>query len=106
MNYFVFFISFQVASTKTSLVAQTVKASAYNAGDPGSIPGSGRSPGERKGNPFPFYQRSLWDFWQTPSLLVSYSYLTRYHELSGLNNRIFFFSHNSEIKVLAHVRRE
>ena len=25
----------------TSLVAQTVKASAYNVGDPGSIPGSG-----------------------------------------------------------------
>ena len=59
MNYFVFFIYFQVASTKTSLVAQMVKASAYDAGDPGLIPGSGRSPGERKGNPFPFYQRSL-----------------------------------------------
>ena len=54
MNYFVFFIYFQVASTKTSLVAQMVKASAYDAGDPGSIPGLGRSPGERKGNPFPF----------------------------------------------------
>ena len=27
------------------------KASACNAGDLGSIPGSGRSPGERKGNP-------------------------------------------------------
>ena len=27
------------------------KASAYNAGDLGSIPGSGRSPGERNGNP-------------------------------------------------------
>ena len=26
------------------------KASAYNAGDPGSIPGSGRSPGEGDGN--------------------------------------------------------
>ena len=35
----------------TSLVAQTVKASAYNAGDPGSIPGLGRSPGEGNGNP-------------------------------------------------------
>ena len=30
-----------------------VKASASNAGDPGSIPGSGRSPGEGNGNPFP-----------------------------------------------------
>ena len=27
-----------------------VKASAHNAGDLGSIPGSGRSPGERNGN--------------------------------------------------------
>ena len=29
------------------------KASAYNAGDPGSIPGSERSPGEGNGNPLP-----------------------------------------------------
>ena len=28
-----------------------VKASAYNAGDPGSIPGLGRSPGEGNGIP-------------------------------------------------------
>ena len=27
------------------------KASAYNVGDPGLIPGSGRSPGEGNGNP-------------------------------------------------------
>ena len=27
------------------------KASAWNVGDPGSIPGSGRSPGEGNGNP-------------------------------------------------------
>ena len=37
-------------NTVTSLVAQTVKASAYNAGDPGWIPGSGRFPGEENGN--------------------------------------------------------
>ena len=30
------------------------KASAYNAGDPGSIPGLGRSPGEGNGNPLQF----------------------------------------------------
>ena len=30
------------------------KASAYNSGDPGSIPGSGRSPGEGNGNPFQY----------------------------------------------------
>ena len=32
-----------------SLVAQTVKESACSAGDPGSIPGFGRYPGERNG---------------------------------------------------------
>ena len=32
-------------------MAQMVKASAYNAGDPGLIPGSGRYPGEGNGNP-------------------------------------------------------
>ena len=31
------------------------KASAYNAGDPGSIPGSERSPGEGNGNPLQFF---------------------------------------------------
>ena len=30
------------------------KDSAYNAGDLGSIPGSGRSPGGRNGNPFQY----------------------------------------------------
>ena len=34
-----------------SLVAQTLKAFACNAGDPGSVPGLGRSPGEGIGNP-------------------------------------------------------
>ena len=34
-----------------SLVAQMVKASACNAGDPGSFPRLGRSPGEGNGNP-------------------------------------------------------
>ena len=38
----------------SSLVAQTVKASAYNAGDPGLIPGLGRSPGEKNGNPLQY----------------------------------------------------
>ena len=31
------------------------KASVYNAGDPGSIPGQGRSPGEGNGNPHQYY---------------------------------------------------
>ena len=31
------------------------KGSAYNAGDVGSVPGSGRSPGAGKGNPFQYF---------------------------------------------------
>ena len=31
------------------------KASVYYAGDPGSSPGSGRSPGEGNGNPLQYY---------------------------------------------------
>ena len=31
------------------------KESACNSGDPGSIPGSGRSPGERNGNPLQYF---------------------------------------------------
>ena len=38
----------------TSLVVQMVKASAYNAGDPGSIPGLERSPGEGNDNPLQY----------------------------------------------------
>ena len=37
-----------------SFIAQLVKESASNAGDPGSIPGLGRSPGEGNGNPLGF----------------------------------------------------
>ena len=37
-----------------SLVAQTVKASAYNAGDLGLIPGLGRYPGEGNGSPLQY----------------------------------------------------
>ena len=37
-----------------SLVAQVIKASACNAGDTGSIPGLGSSPGEGNGNPLQF----------------------------------------------------
>ena len=35
-------------------MVQTVKASAYNVGDLGLIPGSGISPGEENNNPFQY----------------------------------------------------
>ena len=37
-----------------SLIAQLSKESACNAGEPGSVPGSGRSPGEGIGYPLQF----------------------------------------------------
>ena len=43
-----------VACGFASLVAQMVKLSACNAGDLGSIPGLGRSPGEGNGNPLEY----------------------------------------------------
>ena len=42
-----------------SLVAQVGKESACNVGDPGSIPGSGRSPGEGLGYPLQYSWASL-----------------------------------------------
>ena len=39
---------------RDSLMAQTGKASAQNAGDPGSISGLGRAPGEGNGNPLQY----------------------------------------------------
>ena len=35
------------------------KESTYNAGDPGSIPGSGRSPGEGNGNLLPGWENPM-----------------------------------------------
>ena len=45
-----------VAESDTTLQAgiSEVKASAWNVGDQGSIPGSGRSPGEGNGNPLQY----------------------------------------------------
>ena len=39
---------------RVSVVDQTVRESACNAGDPGLTPGSGRSPGEGNGNPLQY----------------------------------------------------
>ena len=42
------------------------KVSAYNAGDPGSIPGLGRSPGEGNGNPLQYFcleNAMVWEAW-------------------------------------------
>ena len=44
---------------RDSLMAQTGKASAQNAGDPGLISGLGRSPGRSKWQPTPAFRASL-----------------------------------------------
>ena len=49
--YLVFFLFF---FTPWFPGGSEVKASASNAGDPGLIPGSGRSPGEGNGNPLQY----------------------------------------------------
>ena len=63
------------------------KASVYNAGDPGSIPGSGRSPGEGNGNPLQYYclknprDRGAW--WATvPGVTKSWTRLSDFTFLS------------------------
>ena len=50
---------------EASLVAQTVKASACNAGDLGSIAGLGRSPGEGNGNPTPVLLPGKFHGWRS-----------------------------------------
>ena len=53
-----------------SLGGSDHKASACNAGDPGSIPGSGRSPGEGNGKPTPVFLPGESHGWRS---LVGYS---------------------------------
>ena len=48
-------IYFSIISLILSKVGSDGKASVYNAGDLGLIPGSGRSPGEGNGNPLQYY---------------------------------------------------
>ena len=43
-----------MSSSKIHCCGSEVKASASNAGDPGSVPGWGRSPGEGNGNPLEY----------------------------------------------------
>ena len=55
MEYMVILLLFSLLSSKsTSLVAWMVKNLPANAGDPGLIPGSGRSPGEGNGYPLQY----------------------------------------------------
>ena len=65
------------------------KASIYNAGDPGSIPGSERSPGEGNGNPLQYsclensMDRGAEQVTSMGSQRVGYNCVTNFHFLSS-----------------------
>ena len=54
-NQLLAFISSHLSHGRDFPGGSDSKASVYNAGDPDSIPGSGRSPGEGNGNPLQYY---------------------------------------------------
>ena len=67
------------------------KASAYNAGDPGSIPGWGRSSGEGIGNPLQYSFLPRKSHWRS---LVGYS--PRGRKESNTTERLYFFTSHSQ----------
>ena len=67
------------------------KASTYNAGDPGSIPGSGRSPGEGNGNPLQYsYLENPMDggAWWTTKIISNF---TIHYNMSGFITHLIIF---------------
>ena len=76
---------YELTPFKASLVAQTVKASACNGGDPGSIPGSGRSLGEASGNPFKCVEACFMDGIWSVLVYVFLVHLKRVFSMIKLN---------------------
>ena len=71
-----------------------VKASASNAGDPGSIPGSGRSPGEGNGNPLQY------SCLENP--MDRRAWLARVHRIAKSRTRLSDFTHSMEKQTNRH----
>ena len=71
--------------TNTYQMLPNSKASAYNVGDPSSIPGSGRSPGEGNGNPLQYLPGESHE----RRSLVGYS--PRGHKESDTTEQFFLF---------------
>ena len=92
----------------TSLVAQTVKAAAYNAGDPamGLIPGSGRSPGEGNGTPLQYsclenpIDGGAW--WATDHVVTESDTTERLHFLSLSLSRLICLATYESIHPSTH----
>ena len=83
---------------RASLIRSSVdKESAYNAGDSGSIPGLGRSPGEGNGNPLKYsclgnpMDRGAWKATAHGTTRVRYDLVTKQLQQQILNegNSIF-----------------
>ena len=66
-----------------------IKASACSAGDPGSIPGLGRFPGEGNGNPLQYSCLENSMDWEAPQSLVGYSPWS--HKESDTTERLHFY---------------
>ena len=72
------------------------KGSACNVGDPGSIPGSGRSPGEGNGNPFYIYNVNIINIPFSTALMCSAPLgllCFCFHSIPSSNFSCDFFSH-------------
>ena len=107
---------------RTSLVAQTVKRLAYNAGDLGSIPGSGRSSEEGNGNPLlcsclenPMDRGAWWAsvHWvpKSQTRLSDFTFTFHFWDIFGLNTsdclrvqRIDCLAMKVKVKSLSHVQ--
>ena len=72
------------------------KESADNAGDPGSIPGSGRSPGEGNGNPLHYscLENSMVGVWQATVHGISESDMTEQLTLVRLSSMVMGITKN------------
>ena len=84
---------------EASLVAQTVKASACNAGDLGSIAGLGRSPGEGNGNPTPVLLPGKSHGWRS---LMGYSPWGREESDTTERLHFHFYFHALEKEMATH----
>ena len=71
-----------------------VKASGHNAGDLGSIPGLGRSPGEGKGYPLQYSGLENSMDCVVPGVAKSCTWLSNFHFHSPFSLFLFFFSLN------------
>ena len=79
-----------------SLMASDSKESACNVGDPGSIPGPGRSPGEGNGNPLQY--SCLENSMDRGALWATIHEIAESDTTERLTSHFIFVSHLEDIK--------